>query len=262
MQAPGAITSAAPRSDAAVPARWPRRPARLGHAVVETLAHQIVTGALAVGAALPPEPVLCESFGVSRSVIRESLKVLEEKGLVLVRQGYGTTVLGPDRWDLLDPLVLHAVIDGGTTLAIFDDLVEVRCALERQMTRRAVTTMAAAQLDELKAMLAQMEDMLDDPVAYGHADLEYHDMIARFSGNQLARSVVRSVQAFGLANHNYSDTHRTRADNVYSHRGHLAIYEHIRRRDADGAAGAVEKHILSSWKRHKKRLAASRGAPA
>jgi DNA-binding FadR family transcriptional regulator len=227
---------------------------------VEALAGQIVTGGMTTGASLPPEPLLCESFGVSRSVIRESLKVLEEKGLVAVRQGYGTTVLGRDQWDLLDPLVLKAVIDSDSTLAIFDDLVEVRCALEKQMTRRAATALTAAQLDELRTVVLRLESLLDDPLGYTRADLEYHDTIALFSGNQLARSVLRSVQAFGLASHHYSDTHRTRADNVFSHRGHVAIYEQLRRRDPDGAARVTEEHILGSWKRHKKRLLASRAA--
>jgi DNA-binding FadR family transcriptional regulator len=230
--------------------------------VVEALAGQIVSGGMAVGASLPPEPVLCESFGVSRSVIRESLKVLEEKGLVAVRQGYGTTVLGPDQWDLLDPLVLKAVIDSDSTLAIFDDLVEVRCALEKEIARRATTTLTAAQLDELGALLFNLESLIDDPSGYTRADLEFHDAIAIFSGNKLARSVLRSVQAFGLASHYYRDTHRTRADNVFSHRGHVAIYGHLRRRDPDGAARATEEHILASWKRHKKRVVTSRAAQA
>ena len=70
------------------------------------------------------------------------------------------------------------------------------------------------------------------------------------------------MEAFGLASHYYSDTHRTRADNVFSHRGHVAIYEHLRRRDPEGAALATEEHILASWKRHKKRVLASRAAQA
>ncbi len=254
--------NAVPQTGAVAPPPWPRRPARLGHAVVQALAGQIVTGGMAMGASLPPEPLLGESFGVSRSVIRESLKVLEEKGLVAVRQGYGTTVLGRDQWDLLDPLVLQAVMDNDATLAIFDDVVEVRCALEKQMTRRAATTLTAGQLDELGAVVMHLESLLDDPSGYSGADLEYHDAIARFSGNQLARSVLRSVQGFGLASPQYRDAHRTRADNVFSHRGHVAIYEHLRRRDPDGAAQATGEHILGSWKRHKKRVVALRAAQA
>ena len=156
---------------------------------------------MAVGAAVPPEQVLCESFGVSRSVIRESLKLLEEKGLVVIRQGHGTTVLGPDRWDLLDPLVLRSVIEGDTTLAIFDDVIEVRCALETQLARHAATRLTTDQLEELQALVLRLESLMDDVGAYTRVDLEYHDAITRFAGNQLARSVLRSVQGFGMTHH-------------------------------------------------------------
>ena len=76
------------------------------------------------GTALPTEPVLCETFGVSRTVIRETLKVLEEKGLVRVKQGQGTTVTSPEEWDLLDPVVLDDAIRNDESLNILDDLIE------------------------------------------------------------------------------------------------------------------------------------------
>jgi DNA-binding FadR family transcriptional regulator len=71
---------------------WPRRPARLAHAVVESLTDSIVSGAIPSGSTLPVEPELCETFGVSRITIREAVKSLEAKGLVRARQGSGTTV--------------------------------------------------------------------------------------------------------------------------------------------------------------------------
>src|SRR5947209_6052906 len=77
------------------------RPARLAIPVVAALVDRIVGGAIPPGALLPPEPVLCASFGVSRSVIREGVKMLEEKGLARARQGQGTTVAPADEWNLL-----------------------------------------------------------------------------------------------------------------------------------------------------------------
>jgi DNA-binding FadR family transcriptional regulator len=222
---------------------------------VAALAGQVVSGDLAEGAALPPEPVLCETFGVSRSVIRESLKVLEEKGLVVVRQGHGTSVQGRDNWHLLDPLVLQAAIDGDATLAIFDDLIELRSALESQLARRAANRITDGQIGELKGHLQHLDDLMNEPQRYGREELAYHDAISLFSGNQLARSVLRSVQAFGMSSQYYAGTHRTRDDNLISHQGHVAIYEQLRCRDPEGAARAVEEHILGSWKRYKDRLA-------
>ena len=191
-----AVVNEGVTTDASAMTAWPRRPARLGHAVVATLAGQVVSGALPEGAALPPEPVLGETFGVSRSVIRESLKVLEEKSLVVVRQGYGTTVQGRDQWQLLDPLVLKAVIEFDSTLAIFDDLIEVRATLESQMARRAANRLTEAQLNELKAYLDHLDGLIPDPMEYGRAELAYHDAITRFSGNQLARRGLAHAGGF------------------------------------------------------------------
>ena len=94
-----------PAAETAIP--WRRRPARLGEAVVASLIDRIVTGSLPPGSSLPAEPVLCQDYSVSRSVIRESLKLLEEKGLVIVKQGQGTTILPIRALELLDPVVLR-----------------------------------------------------------------------------------------------------------------------------------------------------------
>jgi DNA-binding FadR family transcriptional regulator len=88
------------------PASWPKRPARLGTAVVDVLVDRIVAGELEPGTLLPTEPRLSEVFGVSRTVIREAVKNLEQKGLVRARQGQGTRVALPDDWNLLDLMVL------------------------------------------------------------------------------------------------------------------------------------------------------------
>ena len=73
-------------------AKSSRRPARFASVVVEDLAREIISGKWAEGDLVPTEPALCEEFGFSRTVIREALKLLEERGLVRVEQGRGTSV--------------------------------------------------------------------------------------------------------------------------------------------------------------------------
>src|SRR6185503_8688715 len=97
-------------SDQAAPATggspaWTRRPANLASAVAGELVARIVRGQHPEGSPLPPEPALCETFSVSRTVVREAVKMLQEKGLVQVRQGAGTTVTPRTMWNLLDGLV-------------------------------------------------------------------------------------------------------------------------------------------------------------
>ena len=90
------------------------RPARhrppLSVAVIEQLCtHDIVTERYRPGTALPSADSLCDTFRVSRTVIREAITSLAEKGLVAPRQGWGTIVLDPSHWSLLDPMVLDAL---------------------------------------------------------------------------------------------------------------------------------------------------------
>jgi DNA-binding FadR family transcriptional regulator len=234
---------------------WPRRPARLGIAVLAALADQIVSGRFAPGTALPTEPLLCEAFGVSRTVVREALKVLEEKGLVRVKQGQGTTVTSPEQWNLLDSVVLDAAIRNDESLEILNDLIEVRVALECQMARRAARTIDEAGLEELRQMLAVLDRLRSEPDEYLLTDTYYHDAIHRQSGNGLARSIIRSVHPVARASSRYNgDPHLS--DIERSHAGHVAIFEHLARHDADGAADAMYDHIMTSW------LERSRPAPA
>ena len=85
---------------------------------------------------LPTEPALCEEFGFSRTVIREGLKLLEERGLVRVEQGRGTTVQPRSSWNLLDPVVLQIALEYDDDLSLLDDLISIRRVLEREMARR------------------------------------------------------------------------------------------------------------------------------
>src|SRR5687768_14227358 len=115
---------------AAAPPAWIRRPANLAAAVTAELVQRIVRGVHPSGSPLPPEPVLCETFSVSRTVVREAVKILQEKGLVQVRQGTGTIVTPSTTWNMLDELVLGATVAEDESLAILDDVVVTRRVLE------------------------------------------------------------------------------------------------------------------------------------
>src|SRR4029078_1049438 len=84
------------------------RAAHLGVAVVRDLVQASVPGGCAPGEVLPPEATLSQQFAVSRTVIRESVKRIQEKGLVTVSQGRGTIVNQASMWNVLYPQVMSA----------------------------------------------------------------------------------------------------------------------------------------------------------
>lgn len=214
--------------------------------VVAYLVDQVVSGRLAPGSSFPPEPELGAIFGVSRTVIRESMRILEEKGLAQIRQGQGTTISPEERWNLLDPVVLEAAIRNDKKLAILDDLVDVRVALESLMARAAAIKMSDTQLAGLRQVLVQLGRELEDPAAYLETDLVFHDVIMRGSGNALARSVIRAIHAHARASNRYNGPIEA-VDLEGTHTGHLAIYDRLAARDADGAAAAMHDHIIDAW---------------
>jgi DNA-binding FadR family transcriptional regulator len=230
------------------------RPARLSVVVVSVLADGIVSGRYPSGSLLPPEPVLCQSFDVSRSVVREALKALEEKGLVHARQGHGTTITPPDEWNLLDPVVLDATIRADGTIQTLDQLVDVRVALETDMARTAARSMSDTDLAELGKLLEELRTQLHEAERYQETDTLYHDFIMRCSGNRLGRSIIRAIHPHARASSRYSPP-ADEEDLRQGHLGHVAIYEQLLRHDADGAAAAMQEHIRGTWTLRKRKRA-------
>jgi DNA-binding FadR family transcriptional regulator len=222
------------------------RPARLSVVVINVLVDGIVSGRYPSGSLLPPEPVLCRSFDVSRAVVREALKMLEEKGLARARQGHGTTVTPADEWNLLDPVVLDATIRADETMQFLDELVDVRVALESDMARKAAQSMSDADLAELGALVEELRGQLQDAERYQETDTRYHDFIMRCSGNRLGRSIIRAIHPHARASTRYNPQ-ADDEDIRRAHVGHVAIYEQLQRRDADRAAAAMHEHIRGTW---------------
>ncbi|MFC8366135.1 FadR/GntR family transcriptional regulator [Streptomyces griseorubiginosus] len=225
----------------------PRRPAgRLGDTVVAYLVDRIVGGAYPPDSTLPIEPVLCEEFGVSRTVVRESVKLLEEKGLVKAAPGRGTRVREPAEWNLLDPVVLEAQVRHDRTLTILDQLVSVRTALEAEMAADAVGRITDLELTRLEERITAMREALDDPVRYAEEDAAFHEIIMSASGNLLGQAIIRSVHGKARLSRLYIG-HPTREGLTVSLGEHVAIVEQLRLRDADGAARAMRHHITRAW---------------
>jgi GntR family galactonate operon transcriptional repressor len=238
---------------------WPRRPPRLATAVVADLVDRIVGGELPPGSGLPIEPILGEMFGVSRTVIREAIKTLEGMRLVRVQQGQGTTVRDVDEWNLLNPVVLAGSVRHDAELAILDDLVRVRSALEGDMAGQAARNADAAHLDAIRAALAKVQAEERDTARFFRADLAFHAAIMAASGNRLGRAVVDTVNAEAFGSMRYVGE-PTRADLRQSNVEHEAILDRLVAHDEDGAAIAMSEHILRSW--HKRRPRRRRGAAA
>jgi DNA-binding FadR family transcriptional regulator len=230
-----------------LPLRVPAK--RLGVAVVEALADLIVSGKLAPGESLPPELPLSEQFGVSRTVLRESVKRLEEKGLVTVGQGRGTVVQPTRSWNMLDRVVLQALITHDRTLGVLDELTEVRAQLESAMARE--TAAASPSLDALRNALEEMRTSIDDVPRFLAADVVFHQTVMEMSGNRLAESIARNLYERARESTRYARVDVPATFHEQTLREHEQVFDAIVAGSRDEAAATMYRHIVDAWTRRR-----------
>jgi DNA-binding FadR family transcriptional regulator len=240
------LVAGSPQASVPGPPDWSRRPANLASALAGDLVGRIVRGQYAPGASMPSEPALCENFSVSRTVVREAVKMLQEKGLVQVRRGSGTTVNPRVMWNMLDELVLTASVAEDSGLDVLDDLVVTRRILESDMAHVAARHADQETVEQLEQLVAAMDRLVDDPAAYAVQDRAFHDTIMRTSGNSIARAVVRALESQVVNTARYLGEIR-RDLCVASNAGHRNIYLRIAAHDPEGAASAMFTHITEAW---------------
>jgi len=153
---------------------------------------RIVAGEYAVGDRLPREVDLQHELGVSRGVVRETLRALEERGVAVVRHGVGGATVAPIRdWDVFDREVLHALVGGPQRGAFLAELVECRSVVEVEAARLAASRRDRGALTRLEAAV---ERLARSPVrgyqARGLAELDFHRELVAAAGNEPAAKLV------------------------------------------------------------------------
>ena len=229
-----------------------RRPGRLGSIVLEELAHQIIGGAWAEGGVLPTEPALCEQFRFSRTVIREGLKQLEERGLVRVEQGRGTTVQPRSSWNLLDPTVIRIALAYDHDMSLLDDLITVRRVLEQEMAREAATRLTEDELATLAENIERMITAYEDYDRFRALDNAFHAVVMQASGNEVGLTIVRTIHTFGGAMPPLASA-ASRAALKRTVEAHRSIYAALAARDGGTAGDLIAAHIRSAWLERRKR---------
>jgi len=178
-----------------VPRFEPVRTVRVYERIVEQIEEAVETGVLTPGERLPSERDLMAQFGVSRSTVREALRVLQARGMIRSRPGdpHGAEVLP------FSPAALHRSM---TTLARVDELslgelVQFRMVLDASANLLAARLRTDGQLAEMDAAIDRMRTAAE--VGYDEfsaADVAFHDAVARASRNkliQICTDVVRSI---------------------------------------------------------------------
>lgn len=150
--------------------------------IIDELGARIVSGALPEGAVLPREAELMESLGVSRTSLREAIKVLAAKGLLEMRQKSGTRVTPRSNWNTFDSDVFRWATSGGSSAEILD-LIEMRQLLEPAAAGLAAARSTIGDLARLDDIQRRMTAATADPDAYAAADVDFHLAVFEASHN-------------------------------------------------------------------------------
>ncbi len=172
----------------------PGPPADLHASVLDKLGQMIVSGAVPVDGVVRIDQ-LDERFGVSRSVVREAVRVLSSMGLVETRRRLGVRVMPRARWNVFDPRVIRWRLDGPDREAQLVSLGELREGFEPVAAALAADR---ATPDECGAMAAAVMQMTvhaksGDLGAYLEADKDFHRTMLEASGNEMLASLSTVV---------------------------------------------------------------------
>lgn len=206
--------------------------------VVGALGRWILGGLYAPGDLLPREDDLAEKLGVSRTSIREAVKVLSAKGLLYARRRVGVRVCERDDWNLLDSLVLSWHPDIGRDEALKTSLIEARNIIEPAAAALAAKRAAAADLVRIEqAYLGMERNVRTDLEACCEADLRFHASVIAASHNVVLKGLTGTIEAALRAT--FAITNRLMTAQSRALAAHLAVFECIRMRDAEGARAAT-----------------------
>jgi DNA-binding FadR family transcriptional regulator len=238
----------------------PLIPARsLAEALSARLRDEIREGRLTPADRLPTEQALMESFGVSRTVVREAIAALRAEGLVETRQGLGAFVS-------IDPRRRPFRIDPGEVGSIGDvvKIMELRTAVEVEAAGFAALNRSAAQVERLAGVLAEIDAEIEAGGAAADQDFAFHCAIAEATGNEyfleflayLGRFIIpRQVVRIGITD---PTERRLYLGRVQAE--HRRIFEAIRDAEAGKARAAMRQHLENSRARYR-RLAEELAAP-
>lgn len=225
------------------------KPTRAYEVIVEQVENAIYTGQLTPGARLPSERDLMAQFGVSRSTVREALRVLEASGMVRSRRadpGGGAEVLPFSTERLNKALTSLVALEQLDLLA----LVQFRMVIEGTIAGMSAQLRSPDALAAIEAQLDAMRLALEkDYDAFAIADVAFHQAVNASVGNPLlavCNEVARGVtiKLAGLRSAHQQDPKQFQHDQLVRHE---QMFEAIRKADTPGAVRAARQHLYETF---------------
>ena len=224
---------------------------RLSRDAMRVLMGDIISGRYSEGERLPKENDLTGRFGASRGTIRESVRALEERGLVKVTHGVGAVVQPSEQWDILDADVLNITLATARSNQVLGDFLEARRILEVEAVALAAQRASDEELRVIKEAFEDLEIAAKSAVVnpldernYLKTDASFHSAIFKATGNVVLGKMLEPLQkALQTAMRPLArPDHRI----MRSLPEHERIMKTVTNRDVEGARAAMEEHLATS----------------
>ena len=185
-------------------------------------------------------------FNVSRSVLRESIKVLAAKGLVEVRPRIGVRVCPKSQWNLVDPELLAWRCEAGADDALARDICEIRVVLEPSAAEMAALRGSKQEVAAIESAYRRMEEIGVNNSAMLDADMQFHYNILAASHNQLLMQIGNTIRTGFL--HALKLGTRALHSMDLTLPMHKRISQAIRKHDGRAARAEMEQLICQTMK--------------
>ena len=208
--------------------------------VAEQIEKRILDGELRKGDRLPTERELAEQFQVSRTAVREAMKILAQKGLVDMRPGRGTIVIDGASAAMQNSIGLMMKLKLGE-IGGSDSLVEFRTILEVEIAALAAARTTEKEISVMRSAIEAMDESLNDADAFIAADNMFHEALAQATQNALIIILINSIVS--LLSEQRKQIFEVEGGPQRGQIHHRRILESVVRRDPEAARAAMRSHL-------------------
>lgn len=218
---------------------------RAADVVARDIERRIISGELLSNMPLPAEKDLCNQYGVSRTVIRETITALSSRGMLENRPRFRPIVRKPGfaaAFSTMGGIVQNLT----STKQGVESLFQSRVFIERALVREAATRAQSSDIRDLRAALTANRESISHADDFYATDTEFHRVFYRIPRNPIFPAIHDAYTQW-LA-HNWEKMERSPERNAHNYEDHKRMYEAIIERDADAAESHLERHLESAWK--------------
>lgn len=212
-----------------------RRP--LYDQIVQHIEQQVMRNQLRPGDRLPPERDLSQRFRVSRTVVREAIKALHEKGLVGIRPGSGTYIVPVEGQAVLDSMTLYVK----TQRVALHNLIEARKVLEPEIAALAAQRAQPEDLEKMQHLIEEMDEHIQSAEDFVSADVGFHLALAEATHNPVLPIFIQSIS--GGLREMQLEIFRVDSAPTSGQKAHRRLCRFVERREATAARREMRRHI-------------------